>query len=49
MRETASAARGLYRNRLRQLVAAVLPPEVSAEILAAYEGIIEPVGDVSVS
>jgi hypothetical protein len=42
------ATRGLYRHRLRGLVAA-LPSEVSAEILAASENIKGPIGDVSLN
>jgi hypothetical protein len=40
------ATRSLYSHRLRQLVA-VLPPNVSAKLLAASENIKGPVGDVS--
>ena len=42
------ATRGLYRSRLRQLVA-TLPTDMSAEILAASDGINGPIGDVSVN
>jgi len=40
------ATRGLYRHRLRELVA-VLPSDVSAEILAASDNIQGPIGEVS--
>jgi hypothetical protein len=42
------ATRGLYQHRLRGLIA-VLPSDVSAEILAASDNIKGPVGDVSLN
>jgi hypothetical protein len=40
--------RWLYRKRLRELIALV-PTDIGAEILAASENIIGPVGDVSLN
>jgi hypothetical protein len=40
------AVRGLYQHRLRESIA-ILPPAVTAEILAASQKILGPMGDIS--
>jgi hypothetical protein len=47
-RLTLKVVRGLYRRRLRELIAAVLA-DIGAEILAASDNITGPVGDVSLN